>query len=152
MCINLASFLIDTQECTNFYSLLHFLVFLTVSGYSALYCIFIPWTKLAFKTMHHQHHQDDLKEKWSHYDTNSSINKIIYDIYIRCLGQEVHTFNPSTQEAETGRSLWVQGQRGLWELVPGQIPKLQKNLVSKHTQNKQTNKKKQPTKQTNKQK
>jgi hypothetical protein len=25
----------------------------------------------------------------------------------------VHTFNPSTQEAETGGSLWVQGQPGL---------------------------------------
>jgi hypothetical protein len=24
-----------------------------------------------------------------------------------------HTFNPSTQEAEAGRSLWVQGQPGL---------------------------------------
>jgi hypothetical protein len=26
---------------------------------------------------------------------------------------EVHTFNPSTQEAEAGRSLWVGGQSGL---------------------------------------
>ena len=32
----------------------------------------------------------------------------------------VHTFNPSTWEAEAGASLWVWGQPGLQELVPGQ--------------------------------
>ena len=31
-----------------------------------------------------------------------------------------HAFNPSTQEAEADRSLWVQGQPGSQELVPGQ--------------------------------
>ena len=35
--------------------------------------------------------------------------------------------------AEAGRSLWVRGQPGLQELVPGQAPKLQKNPVSKTT-------------------
>ena len=45
-----------------------------------------------------------------------------------------HAINPSTRKAEAGR---VRGQSGLQELVPGQSPKLQRNLVSK---NKQTNK------------
>ena len=40
----------------------------------------------------------------------------------------MHAFNPSTQEAETGESLGVQGQPGL---VLGQAPKLQRNPVSK---------------------
>ena len=40
----------------------------------------------------------------------------------------MHAFNPSTQEAETGESLGVQGQPGL---VLGQAPKLQLNPVSK---------------------
>ena len=46
-----------------------------------------------------------------------------------------HTFNPSTQEAEAGGSLWVWGQPGLQELVLGQAPKLQGNPVLK-TKNK----------------
>ena len=41
----------------------------------------------------------------------------------------VHAFNPSTQEAEAGRSLWVRHQPGLQELVPGQATKLQRNSV-----------------------
>ena len=48
---------------------------------------------------------------------------------------EVHAFNPSTQEAEAGESLWVWGQPGLPELVPGQAPKLQRNPVSIHQKN-----------------
>ena len=56
-----------------------------------------------------------------------------------------HTFNPSTWEAETGRSLWVRSQPGLQELIPGQAPKLLRNPVSKIPKkqtknNKQTNK------------
>ena len=35
-----------------------------------------------------------------------------------------HAFNPSTREAEAGGSLWVRGQPGLQELVPGQAPKI----------------------------
>ena len=42
-----------------------------------------------------------------------------------------HTFNPSTQEAEAGGSLWVRGQPGLQDLVPEHAPKLQRNPVSK---------------------
>ena len=42
-----------------------------------------------------------------------------------------HAFNPSTLEAEIGRSLRVQGQPGLQELGPGQAPKLQSKPVSK---------------------
>ena len=34
-----------------------------------------------------------------------------------------HAFNPSTREAEAGGSLWVWGQPGLQELVPGQESK-----------------------------
>ena len=54
------------------------------------------------------------------------------------------TFNPTTREGEAGGSLWVLGQPGLQELVPGQVPKLQRNPVSK-------NKTKQKQKETNKQ-
>ena len=48
-----------------------------------------------------------------------------------------HAFNPSTWEAEAGRSLGVQDQPGLQELVPGWAPKVQRNPVLK----KQTKKK-----------
>ena len=48
----------------------------------------------------------------------------------------VHAFNPSTQEAEAGGSLLLQGQPGLQELVPEQAPKLQRNPVSKNQNNK----------------
>ena len=48
-----------------------------------------------------------------------------------CQAVVAHTFNPSTQEAEAGESLWVQGQPGLQKWVPGQAPKLQRNPVSK---------------------
>ena len=34
-----------------------------------------------------------------------------------------HAFNPSTREAEAGRSLWVRGQPGLPEIVTEQAPK-----------------------------
>ena len=44
----------------------------------------------------------------------------------------VHTFNPSTQEAEAGGSLWVRGQPGLQKLIPGQAPKLQWNPALKN--------------------
>jgi hypothetical protein len=54
-----------------------------------------------------------------------------------------HTFNPSTQEAEADRSLWVRDQPGLQiELVPGQ-PELHKEILSLLSSL--------PTKQTNKQ-
>ena len=43
-----------------------------------------------------------------------------------------YAFNPNTWEAEAGGSLWVLGQPGLQELVPGQAPKLQRNPVSKN--------------------
>ena len=43
----------------------------------------------------------------------------------------VHAFNPSTWEGEVGGSLWVQGHLGLKKLVPGQVPKLQRNPVLK---------------------
>ena len=49
-----------------------------------------------------------------------------------------HAFNPSTREAEAGRTLWVRGQPGLQELVSGQAPKLQRNPVTekpKRTEN-----------------
>ena len=42
-----------------------------------------------------------------------------------------HAFNSSTREAEPGGSLWVRDQPGLQELVPGQVPKLHRNPVSK---------------------
>ena len=42
-----------------------------------------------------------------------------------------HAFNPRTCEAEAGRSLWVQDQSGLQELVSGQAPKLQGCLKKK---------------------
>ena len=35
-----------------------------------------------------------------------------------------HFFNPSTREAEAGKSLCIQDQPGLQELVPGQAPKI----------------------------
>ena len=55
----------------------------------------------------------------------------------------VHTFNPSTQDAEAGGSLWVWGQPALQELTPGQAPKLQRNPVLKNQPTNQTNKTKQ---------
>ena len=57
-------------------------------------------------------------------------------------GQEVvvHAFNPNTQEVEAGRSLWVQGQPGLQELVPEQALKLQKNPFLKNKPIKQARK------------
>ena len=50
----------------------------------------------------------------------------------------VHTFNPSTWEAEASESLLVQGHPGLQELVLGQALKLQRNPASKTQTNKQT--------------
>jgi hypothetical protein len=47
---------------------------------------------------------------------------------------EAHTFNPSTQEAETGRSLWVQGQRGL----PSEFQNKQPGYTEKPCLKKQT--------------
>ena len=38
-----------------------------------------------------------------------------------------HAFNPSTEEAEAGGSLWVRGQPDLQELVRGQEPKTTEN-------------------------
>ena len=61
-----------------------------------------------------------------------------------CTHTHTHTFNLSTREAETGRSLWVLGQLGLQELVPGKGSKAtEKNPVSK---NKNKNKKPTPQK------
>ena len=44
----------------------------------------------------------------------------------------VHAFNPNYQKAEAGRSLGVQIQPGLQDLVPGKAPKLQRNPVLKN--------------------
>jgi hypothetical protein len=53
----------------------------------------------------------------------------------------VHTFNPSTQEEEAGRSLWIWVQPGFTKWVQGQ-PRLPKEIISHtHKTNKQTNKK-----------
>ena len=42
-----------------------------------------------------------------------------------------HTFNPSTQKAEAGGSLWIQGQPGLQsEIQEGQPELLHKETVS----------------------
>ena len=43
--------------------------------------------------------------------------------------------NPSIWEAEAGGSLWVQGQPGLQELVPGQAPKLHRETLLKNNNN-----------------
>ena len=43
----------------------------------------------------------------------------------------VLAFNASIREAEAGRSLRVRGQPCLQEIVPGQVPKLQRNLSQK---------------------
>ena len=54
-------------------------------------------------------------------------------------GGGAHAFNPSTREAEAGGSLWVRGQSGLQELVPGQEPKRYGETLSqkiKKTKNK----------------
>ena len=48
--------------------------------------------------------------------THTQIQTHIYDYkyyFKNHPGVEVHTFNPSTLETETGRSLWVPGQPGL---------------------------------------
>lgn len=56
------------------------------------------------------------------------------------MGVALHTFNPSTGEAEADQSLPV---RPVWsrEQIPGQPERLQRNPVSDHLtrQNKQTN-------------
>ena len=44
----------------------------------------------------------------------------------------LHAFNPNTGEAGAGKSLCVQGQPDLQELVPGQAPKQQRNPVSEN--------------------
>ena len=54
----------------------------------------------------------------------------------------MRVFNPGTQEAEAG-PLRVQGQSGLQELVPGQVPKQHRNtetLSQKKTNKKHKNK------------
>lgn len=47
-----------------------------------------------------------------------------------------HTFIPSTQNVEAGRSLWVGSHPVLQELFPGQAPKWQRNAVLKNQKNK----------------
>lgn len=54
------------------------------------------------------------------------------------LGMPVYTFNPSTREAEPGRSLWVRGQEWSPERVPGQAELLREFLSQKT--NKQSSK------------
>ena len=49
-----------------------------------------------------------------------------------------HAFNPSTREAEAGKSLQIRDQPGLQELVPGELGLLLRETLSKQT-NKQTN-------------
>ena len=44
-----------------------------------------------------------------------------------------HNFNPSTRESEAGESLWVRGQPGLKELVPGQLGLLHRETLSQKT-------------------
>ena len=44
-----------------------------------------------------------------------------------------HSFNLSTREAEAGGSLWVWGQPGLQELVPGQLGLLNRETLSRKT-------------------
>lgn len=56
----------------------------------------------------------------------------------------VHVFNPSTQETETGRSLWVQGQLGLL----GEFQDSQGWLQNRNTMSWQSNNNKQKTKTT----
>ena len=51
-----------------------------------------------------------------------------------------HAFNPTIWEAQAGGSLWVRGQIGLQDLVPEQVPKVQRNLVLKNQNKNQTNK------------
>ena len=51
----------------------------------------------------------------------------------------VPAFSSSTQEAEAGGSLWVQGPPGLQELVPGQAPKQHKETQSRKKQKKNNN-------------
>ena len=44
-----------------------------------------------------------------------------------------HALNPSIQEAEAGESLWVRGQSGLTELVPGHLGLLHRETLSRET-------------------
>ena len=55
----------------------------------------------------------------------------------------VHAFNPSIQDAETGGSLWVQGQPGLqsqFQDSPGYTKKSCLKSKGKQNKNKQTSK------------
>ena len=54
----------------------------------------------------------------------------------------VHAFNPSTQEAEAGGALWVRGQPGLQELVPGQGLKATEELCLENQKKKEKERKK----------
>ena len=47
-----------------------------------------------------------------------------------------HTFNPSTQEVEAGRSLWVQGQPGLQSELQDSQDYTVKPYLEKQKQNK----------------
>ena len=47
-----------------------------------------------------------------------------------------HAFNPSTWEAEADGSLWVRGQPGLQELIPGLAPKQHRETLSQKARKK----------------
>ena len=53
----------------------------------------------------------------------------------------VHTINPKTLEAEIDRSLSVQGQPSLQELVPGQLGLLDRETLSQKKQRKKNERK-----------
>lgn len=54
------------------------------------------------------------------------------NIKINLLGGDVvtHVINWSTQDAEAGRSLWVETKLGLQELVPGKLGLLKRETLS----------------------
>ena len=60
-----------------------------------------------------------------------------YGCVPQCRVVVTHAFDPSTRGAEASSFLWVRSQPGLQEIVPGQVPKLQKNPVSKKKKTKQ---------------
>ena len=95
-----------------------------------------------------------LTQRQTHTQTHNTWKINITTIWVRCSDMTpklktnrsravvAHAFNPSTQEAEAGGSLWVRDQPGLQELVQGQAPKPQRNPVSKNEKKKKKERKK----------